>query len=475
MSQKRGILFTIVNSIAIILLPLCIIVSILYVLLTTPMFYTAILKRTDIVDSFVKAKNFEITQSIQKEIDNKVGLASYVLTYQAAKKQYEEAKKAYDIINKTEEYEKLQKQLEEIKNLSYDDVKQAFPNKLSFENNKKAELAKIQSQIESIEDYRDKNKSNIATAKEKLEEIEDTFEEAQDEYNEKQEEANEIIQKHQNTFASKLNDDLDVLKPVITAIIHEKLIDGNIVPLIQKYINFFTSYNTIRSEYILELTNTSNPMYPKKVSQVLLPDITISLWTNENGVKKHILSDILVEEIKKTPNLKNKTFLVAVFTFADTAIGEFIGGRYLKKTGLWFDNGVIYKHNIILSGDTADTVITLIKIFSYGKYFVYTTIILLLLYIVFIIFSSAEKIQKFLWLKRVLIYPPAIILLLGTAAILLPLLLIQQSDTVSLISAQMLRELAFNIALCTLAPIMVLFLVFLLCGLVFRKLYISKL
>ncbi|MEJ5167282.1 MAG: hypothetical protein WHV67_09680, partial [Thermoanaerobaculia bacterium] len=49
---------------------------------------------------------------------------------------------------------------------------------------------------------------------------------------------------------------------------------------------------------------SSNPLHPQKVSQILLPDITISLWTNENGVKKHILSDILVEEIKKT-GLKN--------------------------------------------------------------------------------------------------------------------------------------------------------------------------
>ncbi|MGB4270524.1 MAG: hypothetical protein WBK20_15275 [Spirochaetota bacterium] len=475
MSHNRGIIVTIVNSFAIILLPLCIVVSILYILLTTPVFYTTILKHTDIVGTFVKAKNFEITQSIQQEIDNKVGLASYVLTYQAAKKQYEEAKKSYDIINKTEEYEKLQKQLEEIENLSYEDVKQAFPDKQSFENNKKSEIEKIQGQIESIEEYRKTYKVDIAAAKEKLDEIEDTFEEAQDEYNEKQEEANEIIQKHQNTFASKLNDDLDLLKPVITAIIHEKLIDGNIVPLIQKYSNFFTSYNTIKSEYILELTNTSNPMYPKKVHQILLPDITISLWVNENGVKKHILSDILLEEIKKTPNIKNRTFLIAVFTFADTAIGEFIGSSYLKKAGLWFDNGVIYKHNIVLSGYTADTVITLIKIFSYARYFVYTTIILILLYIVFIIFSSTDSIKKFLWLKRILIYPSAIILCIGATGILFPLIFIHKSDTVSLISAQMLREVAFNISVCTLAPIMVLFLVLLLCGLVCRKLYMSKL
>jgi len=475
MSQNRGILFAIVNSIAIILIPLCIIVSIFYVLLTTPLFYTTILKRIDIVGTFVKAKNLEITQSIQKEIDNKVGLASYVLTYQAAKKQYEEAKKAYDIINKTEEYEKLQKQLDEIKNLSYSDVKQAFPNKQSFENNQKLELAKIQSQIESIEEYRNKYKADIAAAKEKLEEIEDTFEEAQDEYTEKQEEANEIIQKHQSTFASKLNDDLDVLKPVITDIIHEKLIDGNIVPLIQKYITFFTSYNTIKSEYILELTDTSNPMYPKRVTQILLPDITIRLWANENGIKKHILSDILVEEIKKTPNLKNRTFLIAVFTFADTAIAEFIGSSYLKKAGLWFDNGVIYKHNIVLSGDTADTVITIIKIFSYGIYFVYATVILVIVYLLFIIFSSTDKIKKFLCLKRVLMYPSAIILCIGVIGILLPIFFIHQSDTLSLIASQMLRELAFNISLCTLTPIMVLFLVLLLCGLVFRKLYIIKL
>ncbi len=101
-----------------------------------------------------------------------------------------------------------------------------------------------------------------------------------------------------------------------------------------------------------------------------------------------------MKKSKKRQTLKTKTFLIAVFTFADTAIGEFIGGRYLKKAGLWFDNGVIYKHNIVLSGDTANTVITLIKIFSYGKYFVYTTIILLLLYIVFIIFHQ-QKNTKF--------------------------------------------------------------------------------
>lgn len=458
-----------------IILPLMIVLSVLYVLLTSPSFYATILKRTDFVGAVIQAKNLEVTQSIQKEIDNKVGLASYVLTYQAIKHQYEEAKKAFDIINKTSEYESLNQQYDEIKKISYNDVKAIYKDKKTFEKNKEMELQKIKHQIKSIEQYREEHKNDIEAAKVKLEDLEDKYEDAQEEYNEKQEEAHKIVQKHRNTFAAQLTDDLDLLKPVITDIINKKLIDDNIVPLIKKYINFFTSYNNIKSEYILELENTSNPMYSQKVTQILLPDITISLWMKTNGTKKHLLSDILVEEIKRIPELKNKTFFIAAFTFADTAIGEFIGSRYLKKAGLWFDNGVIYKHNIVLSGNTADTVIAIIKIFSYGIYFVYATVILVITYLLFIIFSSTDRIKKFLWLKRVLIYPSVMILLLGAIGILLPFILIHQSDTVSLISAQMLREIALNISLCTLTPIMALFFMLLLCGLIFRKLYSTKL
>ncbi len=472
MKKGNGKLFTIVNSIAIIVIPLLLLVTIIYELLTTPLLYSTILKRIDLVSTFVKAKNLEITQSIQKEIDNKIGLASYVLQYQAIKKQYEEAKNLYDIINQTKEYEKLQKQYDEIKSMSYDDVKQLFPNKESFENNKDAELHKIKQQIKSIEQYRKDHKGDIEAAKKKLEDMEDAFEDAQDEYNEKQEEANKIIQKHRNRFAAQLNDDLQLIEPAVKVIINEKLIDGNIIPLIKKYINFLTSYDTIKFEYILELTNTSNSLYTKKVSQILLPDITISLWTEENGVKKHILSDILAEKVKNTLGLKNRAFLISVFTFADSSIAELLASSYLKKYGVWFNNGTIYKHNIVLLGNVADLIITIIQIFSFGKYLMYITVFVLVVYILFILLSSAGKKAKLLWLKRILVYPSGIFLLLCVPGILLPLFVINHSQSLSLITAQILRTIALHTSLCIMIPIMVVFLILLIGGLIFRKMYI---
>ncbi len=81
-----------------------------------------------------------------------------------------------------------------------------------------------------------------------------------------------------------------------------------------------------------------------------------------------------------------------------------IGSNYLKKAGLWFDNGVIYKHNIVLSGNSADMIITLIKIFSYGKYVIYATALLIVLYVVFIIIASVDSMKKLIWIKRILLF-----------------------------------------------------------------------
>lgn len=472
MKHNSSIVFTIINIIAIIILPFLILSTILYELLTSPVLYATILKQTDFIETFVQAKNLEITQNIQDEIDKKVGLASYTLTYQAIQRQYQEAKQAYELINKDSEYEKLQQQYDEIKRLSYNDVRQAFDNKELFERNKAAELEKIKTHIASIEQYRKDHKDDIEAAKKKLQEIEDAFEDARDEYNEKQEEANKIIQKHRTTFAAQLNDDLKLLKPAFTKIINEKLIDGNIIPLVEKYINFFTSYDAIKSEYILELTDTGNPLYPKKVLQILLPDITISLWTHENGVKKHILSNILVEEIKNTPDLKNKVFLTTVFTFADSAIGELLARSFLKKYGVWFDNGVIYKHNIVLTGDTADSIITIIQILSYARYLVYITAILSVLYLLFILLSAADRKAKLLWLKRLLVYPSGICVLLGVIGILLPFILIKQSQSLSLLSAQIVRTIALHTSLCIMVPVMVVFVVLCAGGLLVRKMYL---
>jgi len=133
MSQNRGILFTIVNGIAIILLPLCIIISILYVLLTTPVFYTTILKRIDIVGTFVKAKILKLHNPFRKKLIIRLAL-HHMYWHIRQQKTIWRSQKAYDIINKTEEYENYKTAWWD-QNLSYSDVKQAFPNKQSFENN----------------------------------------------------------------------------------------------------------------------------------------------------------------------------------------------------------------------------------------------------------------------------------------------------------------------------------------------------
>jgi len=473
MKHNKGILFSIVNVFAMIILPLLIVFSILFTILTTPAFYAYILKHTDFIDIFVKAKNLEITQSIQDEIDKKVGLASYALTYQAIQKQHEEALNAYDIINKTKEYEKLQRQYEEIKTLTYNDVKAAFPNEEAFKQNKIAEMEKLQQQMKAIETYRKEHKEDIKAAQSKLEEIEDRFNEAQELYKEKQEEANEIIQKHRSTFAAQLNDDLEVLKPVLTKIINEKLIDQKLLPLIEKYVTFFTSYDKIKAEYILELSNYDNPLYPQKVTQILLPDINISLWINDNGQQKHLLNDILVEEIKNAQNLKNRVFFIAVFKFADTAIGQWLTNSYIKKAGLWYSNGTIFKHNIILTGNTAESVITLIQFLSYSKYIVYATLICIIAYLLFVILSSAERLKKVLWLKRLCIYPSVVIVSISLIILFTPFILIQPSENVSILLVHLLRQISWNTLLCLLAPATGLFLVLFLCGLLFRKRYIS--
>jgi len=160
-----------------------------------------------------------------------------------------------------------------------------------------------------------------------------------------------------------------------------------------------------------------------------------------------------------------------VFKFADTAIAEFIASNYLKKAGFWFDNGTLYKHNIILTGNNADIVIAMIKACTYSKYFIYATLLLVLLYALFILFSKRESIEKAVWIKRILLYPSIVIIFVSIIVLILPSMLIHQSNNVSLVAVYLIRDTLYTVLLYITLPIITVCIILFLCGLVVRKIF----
>lgn len=473
MKKNRGILFSFINGIVFILLPFCIILTITYLLLTAPSFYTRVIKHTDLIGTFVQAKNMQITKAIQEEIDLKVGLASYTLQYQALKKQYEESQKAFDVMNKTLEYEKLNQHYDELKALNYRDVQQAFPDERAFKDDKQAKLENIEQQVRAIKEYRRDNRKDIAASKDQLEAIQNKYDDAHALYNEKQEEAQEIIKEHHSAFSATLTDDLKKLKPVMERIINEKLIDDQLHPLISRYITFFTSYDAIKHEYILELTPHGTAPHQQTVKKILLPDVSIHFWVHHDGQLQHLFSDIMVDEIKKFDYLNNRSFFIALFTFADSALGEFFGGRYFKKAGLNFDNGVVYNNNIILTGADAHWTILLIQIFSYGKYILIALLLLSAVYLFYLFISSVGGKTKLLWLKRILLYPPLMVIVLISAGIVSYHALIGKSIAAPDLSAQLAQQFVCTMSIYMLTPIAAVCAVLFMAGLVLRRISIS--
>ncbi len=400
-----------------IIVPILLTVSVAHVLFTSADFYLEMLKGSYLIRAFVEGKNDETNRRIRQEIEEKVRLDEFAIVAQRAKEKYEKEKERYEKIHKTKEYLAHEKQLKEIRKSTYEEAKQSFPNEKAFEEFREKEIARLRKSLSDIESYRDKNENEIERVEEEMDKARRNMERAMEELQEKNEEAQEIVEKHKGTFAARINDDMRLLLPVLEPMLNEKIIDGTVRREVETMLAFVTDYS--RQKMLGNVYSAKNADSGNEELRIRLPRVTLSLWIDDpQKGKRHLLSDVFVEEIGKIEGLRNKFLFTTVFRLSDTVIAEYLANRFLKSAGVTIREGIISVPPVVLEGKTAESFKHAMLFATYGHYVKYGAGALLVLFIVFLIFLNIPRMKKIIWLKRVLFWPSLVMVIFSIGLII---------------------------------------------------------
>ena len=462
-----GMFFSAVSLAVMIILPALGLVSVLHMAFTRSLYYTGVLKGSYLLNAFVEGRNTATDRRAREEIDRDVRLDEYEIAASQWKEKITRARESFDRLNRNGEFEVLEKKLAEVKAMSWKDAKERFPDEKSFEERRDAETAKLGGKMRDIETYREKNAAAIDRAEKDFELAKEKLEDAREELEEKTGEAARIIERHRDTFAARLTGDLARLSPLLTPLLNEKLIDGAVKREIEKQLEFLCTYR--RQVWLCNVipagTGSGGP-------SVMVPPVMISLWVDDaGGGRRHLLSQVFVEEIRKEPALENRTLLLAMFRASDTVLGEYLAGRYLKKAGLSLEDGVIRMQPPVLEGGAAVTFQRVMMCATYGGYLKYAAGALVILYLVFLILWPVSRMMKLAWLGRVFLYPSVLMIISSIALIAASRIVFDISPY--LVPDAMLLGFAKNIARAAAfylaVPIIIIFLPLFLSGLALGK------
>lgn len=480
-THPRGIIFIIISSIAFIVLPAVITASIIITVLLQPGFYTGILKDGKFITAFVQARNWQVEKQITDEIERDVQLTHFTKEYEKVKSRYEDADKAYVRISRNDEVESLKKQLKDLKDLEWKEVKDTFPDEDAFDKNRKEEIEKIKKHIASIEEYQDQNSDSIKAARKEMKKAKGDFEDALSMLEDKKKDAEKIAEKHKNTVSGKIYADLERIERPLSRILNTKLIDGAVRSEIEKMLRFLTSYETQVEEHTIYYTRSSETEgLTGRSLRVKLPEIAVSLWVSDDSPgrrqKKHIVSQLLVEELDKVKDLQNRTLLKTIFRLSDTSLGEYFTGKYLGRLGLSIDDGVIRLSNLVLKDEQAEFVSSVMETLSWAQYAVYGAAGILLLFIMYLAFSTVERNRKLAMLKRLFIYPSLLVLIACGALVWTSLTIVNYYPELihNLSMRSYVKHLGFTAAWHFIMPISAVFGGLFFAGLIIRKLLAIK-
>ena len=421
---KKGRGYGLITFISFIVIPVCIFSVIIYSLLTSSLFYTNILKNADLISTYIHARNWQMEEDIKDEIDREVHLDSFREEYRRIKARHESARELYRRLNRSDEYEKLERMRKELDSLSWKRAPKAFSSEKAFEDYKRKELEKADDMLGKIESYRDEKKDEIKTARNSFKKAEDAFEDAAETLEDREKDAREIILSHENSFMGKIYSDVELINDPLTKILNEKLIDGAVKNEIEKLIRFFTSYgeqvikgNVFRDRFVITGDRISDLL------KVQLPRISISLWVEDevNGVlqKRHLLSQVFVDAVEKIDGLSNRELFTKFFRFSETGLAERIGRSYMKKAGLSIRQGVIIIRPVAFGGRDARTVETVMKAATLGHSARYVLpAAAFILFLIMLVYPADRK-RKIRNVRRVLVYPSLFVIIVCIAAVVI--------------------------------------------------------
>ena len=467
--KERSIIFIIVNAIALLILPIAIAASILILTLLCPDFYTGILKMGGFITAFVEAKNIQTDQAINEEIEKELDITGANEVLNRTKARYEVAEAAYKELNRDGEYAPLEERRTELKDMDWAREKDSFATKDEFKAYRKAELAKTEQALDQLDEYRDANADGIKKARKEMNAAQEEYGDALSDLEDRNKKAEKIIAKHSDTTVNRVYGDLEIIEKPLTKILNEKLINGPVRDEIAFMLDFMSDYETQIDRRAVYYGRTAEG---RRSLMVKVPEISISLRVDDGtGRKKHVLSQLLVEEIDRLYNLRSKGLLKTIFSMSDSSLGEYLGGKQLAKLGLTLNGGVIRRPAGVLSGDAAEYFVLAMQVMTYGRYAPYGVAGLLVMYALFLVFSSVEGRRRLAALKRFLIYPSFLILALCCALLLSSryLLDLYPGFIENIMARGFAKHLSFVTAWSFAMPLMAVFGVLFVIGLVLRK------
>lgn len=467
--KPRGVIFALVNTLALVLVPAAIISALVILTLLSPDFYTGILKNGKFITAFVEAKNTQTDRAINEEIDRELDITGADRTLAKAKARFEAADEAYGRLNRDGEAASLEARRAELKDLDWKREKDNFATKDEFKAYRTSELDRVDQALDRLEEYRDANADGIKAALKEKKEAQEEYEDALSSLEAKKKKAEAIIEKHSDTATNRIYSDLEVIEKPLSKILNEKLFDGPVRDEISFLLDFLSDYDARVEQGAVYYGRTETG---RRSLMVKVPEVSMSLRVEEaDGRKRHVVSQLLVDEIDRLYNLRSKTLLKTIFSNSDSSLGEYLAGKQLAKLGLSIDGGVVRRPSGVLYGEAADNAVCAMQVLSWGKFAPYAAAGLAVLYLLFLVFSSVERRRRVVALKRLLVYPSFLVLMLCGALLWSSryLLDLYPGFIENIMARSFVKHLSFLAAWGLAMPLVIAFGTLFVIGLVIRK------
>ena len=464
--ERKGRGLGLLAFLSAIIIPICLLVFVLYNVLTDSSFYTKILKRADIISTFIQTRNTALNDKINMQIENELHLEAERSNFAFVKEDFEEKKKAYDTVNKTVEFEQLKQERKETNKLEWKKVGHLFNSKDEFNNYKKKELRQFETQMDDITTYRKSNKKAIAAAEKIMDNAEDKLDDARSLLEKKEKQALKIIASQKGDFSGRVFSDIELITPELTEVLNDRLIDVAIRGEINKFISFITTRDkqleTGKVFYDSPEVGRNNAGVGELM--ISLPQFAMNLMIagdSNSTQRRHLLSDVFVDIIRSKPGLQNKEFFIKIFRYSESGMAEIISNLFLNSAGFSLRGNTLVMDPMVLTGTAAYEFDRAMKIASMKDFFKIILPCIAAFLILLLLIYPAQFRRKLRTIRAVLLYPSFLIVVICAVIVVLsftgyPLVFLPESMSNEYMLAYVKSAVA-SVPIFMLLPVMVLF------------------
>jgi len=422
--MKRKILSYLAAFTAILLLPVIITASLGFAMALNENFHISVVKNLNIVETVIKFKNYQMENDIRHEIEKETGIGLFKPEYDSLRADYDRKLQTFNALNKTKEYESLEKEIDQLEDTDWKDAPDTFKNKDEWKTWRKDKISELEEKQDSIKDYRKKNSELINVAETAMKKSRDAFEDADDLMKEKEEEARDILEDRSSEFMNEIVSDMSKVGSELSSAINNLFIEVEIRKIIKTYLAFFTDYfNQKKTGGVYETNMNIVSGGIGTAKKVILPpfELSFKVKADENGVikEKNIFSGLCVELINATPGLKSPWILTKIFGMADSWLAEKVAGTVLKGTGIRFSDGTLKSQGpVILSGERAEMAEYLMIGLTAGRFFMFAGPVIALLLVLLVFAAAPDRRSKWKTAGLAVEVPSGLMTALGIAGII---------------------------------------------------------